>query len=262
VTVGPRPAPARPRLDPERLSGRVALVTGAAGGQGAATARAFAAQGAAVVLADVEDGPTVALADELDGLAVHLDVRRPEDWARAVTAAEDRFGHLDALVNNAGVVSAGLLGDVEPQEFLRVVEVNQLGVFLGMQAVLPALRRAGGGTIVNTSSVDGLMGVKHLTAYCASKFAVVGMTRVAAMELGPEGIRVNCVCPGVVRTAMTEDLHEMQVAWLHRTLPLRRFADPAEVAAVTSFLTSAESGYVTGTEVVVDGGWLAGHLTP
>ncbi len=100
---------------------------------------------------------------------------------------------------------------------MRVVEVNQLGVFLGTQAAVPALREAGGGTVVNISSVDGLIGLKYLSAYCASKFAVVGMTRVAAMELGPDGIRVNAVCPGVIRTDMTKDLHEMQVKWLHRT---------------------------------------------
>lgn len=247
-----------------KLDGRVALITGAARGQGAAAARAFVTEGARVVLADLLDEEGERLADELGDAAayVHLDVRDADQWADAVARTRATFGRLDALLNNAGVVDIGTVAEMPAADFMKVVEVNQLGVFLGMQAVVPALREAGGGTIVNVSSIDGLIGLKYLSAYCASKFAVVGMTKVAAMELGPDGIRVNAICPGVIRTEMTKDLHEMQDKWLHRTLPLRRFGEADETASVALFLTADDSSYVTGTEVVVDGGWTAGHLTP
>lgn len=247
-----------------KLDGRVALITGAARGQGAAAARTFVAEGARVVLADLLDDEGKQLADELGDAAhyLHLDVREEHAWTAAVEQTLATFGKLDALVNNAGIVDVGLVQDMPADRFMKVVETNQLGVFLGMQAVVPALRAAGGGTIVNISSVDGLMGLKYCSAYCASKYAVLGMTKVAAMELGPDGIRVNAVCPGVIRTEMTKDLHEMQVGWLHRTLPLRRFGEADETSSVALFLTADDSSYVTGTEIVVDGGWTAGHLTP
>jgi 3alpha(or 20beta)-hydroxysteroid dehydrogenase len=247
-----------------KMDGRVALITGAARGQGEAAARAFVSEGAEVVLSDILDDEGKRLADELGDAAlyVHLDVREADDWSAAVVQARDAFGKLDALVNNAGIVDIGLVEEMPADAFMEVVRVNQLGVFLGMQTVVPALREAGGGTIVNISSIDGLIGMKYQSAYSASKFAVVGMTKVAAMELGPENIRVNAVCPGVIRTEMTKDLHEMQDKWLHRTLPLRRLGDVDETASVVLFLSCADSAYVTGTEVVVDGGWLAGHLTP
>lgn len=247
-----------------KLDGRVVLITGGARGQGAAAARAFVAEGARVVLSDILDGEGRRLADELGDAAhyVHLDVGDADGWAAAVAEARTTFGRLDGLLNNAGVVDIGTVEEMSAADFMKVVEVNQLGVFLGMQAVVPALREAGGGTIVNVSSIEGLIGLKYQSAYCASKFAVVGMTKVAAMELGPDGIRVNAVCPGVIRTEMTKDLHEMQDKWLHRTLPLRRLGNADETASVSLFLTADDSSYVTGTEVVVDGGWLAGHLTP
>jgi len=247
-----------------KLDGRVALITGGARGQGAAAARLFVAEGARAVLGDILDDEGKQLAAELGDAAryVHLDVRDADEWNGAVAEARDSFGKLDALVNNAGVCDIGLVEEMPAADFMRTVEINQLGVFLGMQKAAPALREAGGGTIVNTSSVDGLMGMKYLSAYCASKFAVVGMTKVAAMELGPSGIRVNALCPGVIRTEMTKDLHEMQDKWLHRTLPLRRFGEVDETARATLFLTCDDSSYITGTETVIDGGWVAGHLTP
>ncbi len=248
-----------------KLDGRLALITGAARGQGAAAARAFLDEGARVVLTDILDDEGKQLAGELgeNALYLHLDVREQSDWTGAVAAARDHFGQpVDALVNNAGICEIGTVAEMSAESFMEVTAVNQLGVFLGMQAVVPALREAGGGTIVNISSIDGLIGLKYLSAYCASKFAVTGMTKVAAMELGPENIRVNAVCPGVIRTEMTKDLHEMQDKWLHRTLPLRRLGQPDETASVVIFLSCADSAYVTGTEVVVDGGWIAGHLTP
>jgi len=247
-----------------RLDGRVVLVTGAARGMGAAEARLFAAEGARVAVADILDEEAGAVAAELGdrGCAIHLDVRRPEDWRQAVEAVADRFGKLDGLVNNAGVMLLGRLDDMAPERFMETVEVNQLGVFLGMQAAVPALRAAGGGTVVNISSTAGLAGDKFLSAYCASKFAVVGMSRVAAMELGPENIRVNTVCPGMIETDMTHEFNAEATALLARQLPRRRFGTAEEVAAAVLFLTSDESSYVTGTETVVDGGRLAGILAP
>ena len=282
------------------LDGRVVLVTGAAGGLGAAQARLLVASGARVVVADIDEAGVKALADELNtaaagntraagddaaagndaaavnsaaagsaaaagvavAVAVALDVRAAHDWAAAVERAQAEFGKLDGLVNNAGVLGIGTVADMPEAEFRAVADVNQVGVFLGIQAVVPALRAAGGGTIVNISSIDGMIGFKYLSAYCASKAAVLAISRTAAMELGPEGIRVNAVCPGVIETPMTEGLDANVSKWLHRTLPLRRLGTPPEVAAVVGFLTSADSSYVTGAEIVTDGGLLAGFLIP
>ncbi|MEU9155353.1 glucose 1-dehydrogenase [Streptomyces sp. NPDC048417] len=246
----------------QRFDGRVVLVTGGARGMGAAEARRFAAEGARVAVADVLDEEGAALAAELGdrGCYIHLDVRRQEEWNHAVEQVVDRFGKLDALVNNAGVMLLGRVEDMSPADFMSMVETNQLGVFLGMQAVIPALRAVGGGTIVNISSTAGLAGDMYLAAYCASKFAVIGMSRVAAMELGPENIRVNTVCPGIVDTGMTQDLHAEAMAKLARQLPRRRFGTTEEVASAVLFLTGDESSYMTGTETVVDGGRLAGIL--
>ncbi|GAA3343092.1 glucose 1-dehydrogenase [Amorphoplanes nipponensis] len=249
------------------LAGRVVLVTGAAGGLGAAQARLLAGCGAKVVLADTAE--VKALVDELnDGHAepvaagVPLDVRQAEQWAAAVSRSQAVFGHLDGLVNNAGVLGVGAVADLPEAEFRRIVDVNQVGVFLGIQAVVPAMRTAGGGTIVNISSIDAMIGFRYLSAYCASKAAVSAISRTAAMELGPDGIRVNAVCPGVIGTPMTEELDANVSGWLHRTLPLRRLGTAPEVATVVAYLTSADSSYVTGTEIVVDGGLLAGFLLP
>jgi 3alpha(or 20beta)-hydroxysteroid dehydrogenase len=246
------------------LAGRVVLVSGGARGMGEAQVRRLVADGARVVLGDILDDEGKQVADDLGPAAVyvHLDVRRAEDWAGAVARAGTEFGRLDGLVNNAGILRVGTLADQPVRDFLDVVEVNQLGVLHGVQAAVPALRAAGGGTIVNIASIDGQIGFKYLGAYCAAKAAVLALTRTAAMELGPDGIRVNAVCPGVIRTPMTEGLDERVSGWLHRTLPLRRLGEPAEVAALVAFLTGPDSSYVTGTEVVVDGGLLAGFLMP
>lgn len=247
------------------LEGRVVLVTGAARGLGAAQARRFVAEGARVLLADVADEPGKALADELGAAAAytHLDVRDADGWAAAVERATVEFGRLDGLVNNAGILGdVGLLADLTEEQFREVVDVNQVGVFLGVKTAVPALRAAGGGTIVNIASIDAMIGFRYLSAYCASKSAVLAISRTSAMELGPEGIRVNAICPGVIDTDMNADLDEKVSGWLHRTLPLRRLGNADEVAAVALFLTSAESSYVTGAEIVTDGGLLAGFLLP
>ncbi len=249
---------------PRKLENRVVLVSGGARGQGAAHARLLAAHGARVVIGDILDDEGTALAGELgdSGLHVHLDVREEDDWNRAVTAATERFGKLDGLVNNAGVLTIGYTADLPPEEFRRTIEVNQFGTFLGMRAVIPALRAAGGGTIVNVSSTAGLSGDRGLVAYSASKFAVIGMTKVAAMELGAESIRVNAVCPGVIHSDMTAGFRAETMAALAAQLPMRRFGTAEEVASVVLFFTSDDSSYITGEAAVVDGGRLAGILPP
>lgn len=239
------------------LDGKVALVTGAARGMGAAAARRFVAEGAKVVLGDVlaEEGKRVA--DELGDAArfVPLDVTRESDWREAVAFAERELGRLDVLVNNAGVLAFGLLTEMSAQEYEAVVDVNQHGVHLGMRSAVPALERAGGGAIVNVSSVEGLGGGASLTAYSASKFAVRGMTKAAAWELGPSRIRVNSIHPGAIRTPMvTSRLDDDGERFVARKTALRRMGDADEAAAVMVFLASDDASYMTGAEVVVDGG--------
>ncbi|MFE4655619.1 SDR family NAD(P)-dependent oxidoreductase [Streptomyces hydrogenans] len=247
-----------------KLDGRVVIVTGAARGQGEQEARLFAAEGARVVLADVLDGPGEALAKELGeerASYVHLDVTREEEWAAAVAAAKERFGRIDGLVNNAGILRFNELLATPLEEFQAIVSVNQTGCFLGIRAVAPEIAAAGGGTIVNTASYTGVTGMAGVGAYAASKHAVLGLTRVAALELAPKGIRVNAVCPGAIDTAMSnpEGVDPATTGELYRKLvPLGRIGRPEEVAALALFLTSDDSSYVTGQPFVIDGGWLAG----
>ncbi|WP_431774800.1 SDR family NAD(P)-dependent oxidoreductase [Streptomyces cucumeris] len=255
-----------------KLDGRVVLITGAARGQGEQEARLFAAEGARVVLGDVLDEQGEALAKELGeerARYVRLDVGREEDWAAAVAAAKDAFGAVDGLVNNAGILRFNELTGTPLEEYLTVVRVNQVGAFLGMRAVAPELAAAGGGTIVNTASYVALTGMAFLTSYAATKAAIVGMTRVAAMELADRGIRVNAMCPGAIDTPMTNpaqldpdaDPAEASAAVdeLYRKLvPMGRIGRPEEVARLALFLSSDDSSYITGQPFVVDGGWLSG----
>jgi len=245
-----------------RLDGKVVLITGGSRGQGEAEARMFVAEGAKVVIADVLDDAGKALAAELGDAAMyqHLDVTQEADWAAAVAATQKHFGKLDALINNAGVLRFGSIEELTLEKYRLVIEVNQVGCWLGMKAVLPALKAAGGGAIVNTSSVAGMEGVAGGSAYAASKFAVRGMTKVAALEFGRYNIRVNSVHPGGIDTEMARppEFAGLDDSGVYKTMPLGRIGRPDEVAEMMVFLVSDQSSYSTGSEFIIDGGMLAG----
>ena len=241
-----------------RLEGKVALVTGGARGLGAAFTRRLAEEGARVLAGDILDGEGEKAAADLKalGLAVdfqHLDVTSPADWRTAVGAAEARFGGLDVLVNNAGIIHINPLLDETLEDWNALLAVNMTGVLLGMQAAIPALRARDGGSIINISSIFGLAGASHYIAYCASKAAIMAMTRTAALEHASDRIRVNAVCPGGVRTPMSDQEGPGVVPFT----PLGRRAEPREIAGMVLFLASDDSTFVTGADLVVDGGYLA-----
>ena len=244
-----------------RLSGKVALITGAARGQGAAAARRFVAEGASVMITDVLDDQGKELAAELGAEYCHLDVSAVDEWADAVAFTVQTFGDITVLVNNAGILHFSALADTTLADYQRVIGINQVGTFLGMRAVVESMTRAGGGSIVNVSSVEGLGGMPYLVAYTASKFAIRGMTKVAAMELGQHGIRVNSVHPGAIDTPMVSEAlgRQIDVSPVGKKLALRRIGQPDDVANVVLFLASDESAYCTGSEFVVDGGATATH---
>ncbi len=245
-----------------RLSGKVAIVTGGANGQGAAIARGFVAEGARVVIADVATEPGELLAKELgdDAVFQRLDVTSEDDWAAAVAEARARFGPVNVLVNNAGILLFSELTETSLEDYERVIRVNQVGTFLGMRSVVASMEEAGGGSIVNSSSIEGLGGMPFLVAYSSSKFAIRGMTKAVAMELGPKGIRVNSVHPGMIDTGMTR-VHggDAAMEWGGQKVALKRVGSPADVVGLYLFLASDESGYCTGGEYTVDGGATATH---
>jgi 3alpha(or 20beta)-hydroxysteroid dehydrogenase len=253
-----------------RLDGKVALITGGARGQGEAEVRRFVAEGAKVVFGDVLDDVGEKLAADLGGEAVfqHHDVRSPDEWAGVVEEAEQRFGKLDVLVNNAGVLVFGIVThETSLEDYMRVIEINQVGVFLGMRAAIPAMMRNRGGSIVNISSTNGFEGYGGTIAYTASKFAVRGMTKTAALEYGKANIRINSIHPGGIDTMMTraDNLGEMNEAdqeAMYGAFALGRAGQPDEVANLALFLASDESSYCTGAEFIVDGGMLAGTTHP
>ena len=243
-----------------RLEGKTALITGGARGQGAAEARLFAEEGANVVLSDVLDEDGERTADIIGGTFLHHDVTSEEDWASVVARTVELHGGIDVLVNNAGVYRGSSLIDCGIEEYRLVVEVNQIGVFLGMREVAPVLIERGGGSIVNISSTAGLQGAAGSFAYSASKWAVRGMTKSAAVRLGPHGVRVNSIHPGAVDTPMIADTRMADPAnreVLLGVIPLGRMAQPEEVARLALFLASDESSYSTGSEFVIDGGLTA-----
>ena len=237
-----------------RLDGRVALVSGGARGLGAAYVRALHGCGAHVVIGDLLDDEGTALADELGerALFVHLDVTSEEDWAGAVAAAVG-LGGVDVLVNNAGIANAGRVERYGREQWDAVIAVNLTGTYLGVRAVVPVMKAARRGSIVNISSVEGMRGDAALHGYVASKFGVRGLTKSLAVELGADGIRVNSVHPGFVLTPMTERLDVTR-----QRIPLGRPAVPDDVVGAVLFLAGDASAYVTGTELVVDGGMIAG----
>jgi 3alpha(or 20beta)-hydroxysteroid dehydrogenase len=241
------------------LAGKVALITGGAQGQGAAEARLFSSEGAAVVIADVDDERGAQTAQEVGGTYLHLDVSSESDWDAVMADVMSAHSRLDVLVNNAGILRGSTLVKETLEQWNLVVAVNQTGVFLGMRAGAAAMIEAGnGGSIVNISSVAGLEGVYGSTAYSATKWAVRGMTKVAAKELGRHGIRVNSIHPGLIVTAMTahfpEFADEERRRRTERATPLGRLGTPEDIANMVLFLAGDASGYCTGQEFVVDGG--------
>ena len=242
-----------------RLDGKVALISGGSKGQGAAEAKLFAQEGAKVVLADILDDEGKKVEAEInetggEAMYLHLDVTSEADWAAAVRAAIDSYGKLDILVNNAGILLRKGVEETSAEEWDRVQDVNSKGVFLGVKAAIPAMREAGGGSIVNISSIAGLRGSTS-TAYGASKGLVRLLTKSTAVQYGPEGIRCNSVHPGIIETDMTEEMLDSagREQWLART-PLRIIANAHDVALGVLYLASDESRYVTGSELVIDGG--------
>jgi cyclopentanol dehydrogenase len=248
-----------------RLAGKVALISGGARGMGAAEALLFAREGARVVIGDILDADGKRVEGEISGAGgqavyVHLDVTSAADWERAVAAAESRFGRLDVLVNNAGVGGGSLIEDTTEAAWDRGMDVNAKGVFLGTKAAIPAMRRAGGGSIVNISSQLGMVGLERSSPqYQASKGAVRTLTKLTAVQYARERIRANSVHPGPIVTPMTEarrndpEHHEYMVS----RIPLGRYGEPDEVAYGVLYLASDESSFVTGSELVIDGGWTA-----
>lgn len=240
-----------------RLAGKIAIITGASRGMGASHARLFANEGARVVLTDMREPEGKALADDLgeNALFVQHDVTNSADWDRVVKTTEDKFGPANVLVNNAGILGAmATTTDITEAEYMTVIAVNQHSVFLGMHAVIPSILRAGGGSIVNISSIAGLVanyGFPSL-AYVGSKFAVRGMTKAAAVEYGPQGIRVNSVHPGFIMTPMMIEATNEEGGDALSMIPLRRIAEPEEVSNLVLFLASDESSYISGAEHVID----------
>jgi 3alpha(or 20beta)-hydroxysteroid dehydrogenase len=252
-----------------KLDGQVALISGGARGQGEQQARFFAREGAAIAIGDVleEDGQRVAESiNDTGGQAMFqkLDVTEASSWQSMVDEAVAQFGRLDIVINNAGIARVKLIEDSSLEDYREVIRVNQLGVWLGMKAAIPALKEAGGGCIINTSSIAGLQGSAGLGAYVSSKFAVRGMTKVAALELGPYNIRVNSVHPGPIDTPMIRDPNIRRGSEeefdLSRDLAITRVGHADEVAKMMLFI-AADATYSTGAEFVIDGGMTAGWST-
>lgn len=249
-----------------RLQGKACIVTGGARGMGEATARLFASEGAKVLLTDVLEEDGAAVAADIGDAAHFLkhDVSSDDDWAAVVDFAKDKLGGIDALVNNAGVVHFTPIDMLSAEDAQRVLSVNTIGPMLGAKHVGAVMREAGGGSIVNISSVDGLRGCNGLTIYTASKWALRGLTKSLAYEFGRSGVRVNSVHPGGVDTPMgnAAGLPREQLNATFVRVPLGRIGQPEEIANASLFLASDESSYITGAELAVDGGWSAGYYQP
>ncbi|GAA2254532.1 glucose 1-dehydrogenase [Actinomadura sp. NPDC048955] len=234
-----------------RVDGKVALISGGARGIGAASARALAAEGARIVIGDILDDEGAAVADELGdaGRYVHLDVTSEDDWAAAVEATVGAFGELNVLFNNAGIANGASINRFRPDKWRQIIDVNLTGPFLGIRAATDALIAAGGGSIINNSSIEGLRGTSWAHGYVASKWGLRGLTKSVAVELAPHGVRVNSLHPGLIRTPLTEGIPDDMVP-----IPLGRPGLPEDVASFVVFLASDESSFATGSEFVIDGG--------
>lgn len=238
-----------------RLNNKVVIITGAAQGMGASHAKLFIDEGAKVVLTDLNQEKGIVLANELgsNALFIKQDVTSEKDWSAVVEKAEQHFGPINVLINNAGITAAKSLMTTTVEEYRRIVEINQVSVFLGMKAVVPSMIKTTGGSIINISSINGLVG--GAIGYTDTKFAVRGMTKAAALELSPQGIRVNSVHPGVIETPMIMQADtKAAVEAFAKQIPLRRIAKPEEISNLVLFLASDESSYSTGAEFVADGG--------
>lgn len=242
------------------LEGKIALITGAARGQGAAEARLFAAQGARVYIADILANEGEALAREIPGASfIRLDVGDEVAWSEAMRRISEEAGGLDILVNNAGISHFSPLAETSLASFERLIRINLFSAFLGMRAAIPLMQVRGGGSIINVSSIAGVTGRANLSAYSSSKWAVRGLSRSAAIELGVLGIRVNTIVPGLIATPMTEDAYgDEAIAARGATLPVGRAGLPRDIAHSALFLASDASGFCSGTEILCDGGQLAG----
>ncbi len=247
-----------------RLDGKVALISGGAKGQGACEARMFSAEGAKVVFGDILDDLGSAVEADLRGSGaevtyVHLDVTKESDWQNAIEVAERQYGRLNVLVNNAGILLYGGIEETSEADWDRIMSVNVKGVFLGTKATLPALRRAGGGSIVNISSTAGLVGSAVSSAYASTKGAVRLFTKSTAVQHVGDNIRCNSIHPGPIETDMIAEMQADEAGWQTRlrNLPMGRAGKPEEVAYGVIFLASDESSYITGSELVIDGGTTA-----
>lgn len=248
-----------------RLEGKVALITGGARGMGKSHARHFVAEGARVVISDVLDDKGAFVAGKLSPDVcryVHHDVTREDDWSAAVETTVNAFGRLDVLVNNAGVLIHAPIDQMSLEQFRSIIDVNLVGCWLGVRSVIAPMKEAGGGSIINISSIEGLTGAGGLSAYSASKFGIRGVTKAAAQELGQFGIRVNSVHPGGVITTMAmaagQSLSNVDPLAFFKTMPIPRMAEPIEISRLVAFLASDESSYSTGSEFTADGGILSG----
>ena len=243
-----------------RLEGRVALITGGARGQGAAEAMLFASEGATVVITDVLDAEGRETAKACGGTYIHHDVSSEAAWEAVVTQVLEAHGRIGVLVNNAGIFKLGGVANTSLEDYMKVIQVNQVGVFLGMRAAAKPMMEQGSGAIVNISSIAGMQNSAGAVAYGASKWAVRGMTKSAAAELGRYGIRVNSIHPGIIETPMLQEIPAIEAGggerWTRR-IPLGRFAEAAEVAKLALFLASDESSYCSGQEFIIDGAMTA-----
>jgi 3alpha(or 20beta)-hydroxysteroid dehydrogenase len=241
----------------KKLENKVAIITGGARGMGASHARRFVAEGAKVVITDILEKEGKAVADELGSNAIFVkhDVTKWDEWQNVVSTAESKFGPVNILVNNAGIGFVKLIEEITEEEYRKTVDINQVSVFLGMKAVVSSMKKTKNGSIVNISSVAGLLALPQYITYSASKFAVRGMTKVGALEFADYGIRVNSVHPGLIDTPMTQDENNAaSLAEFAKSIPLKRAARPEEVTNLVLYLASDDSSYSTGSEFVIDGG--------